>query len=75
MDKVKYAILGFGLFGEGSLLPGFQKAEKSELIAITKRKKTEVENKAEKYDIPYAYAYKERKELLQNDQIIHLSEK
>ncbi len=53
--KVKFGIIGFGIFGEKRLIPGFQGSKFAELTAITKRTMSAAHDKAEKYNIPYAY--------------------
>lgn len=57
MKKFKFGILGFGLFGEYRLIPGFEKSESAEIIAITKMDEKEAREKADKYGIPYAFSY------------------
>ena len=69
MKKLNMAILGFGLFGEKSLLPGYQQSKLTDLVAITKRNKEAAVQKAEQYGIKYGYANDERKEMLANDEI------
>ncbi len=55
MDKVKFGIIGLGIFGEKRLIPGFTKAQNAKLVAIYKRDLPSARQKAEKFGIPRAY--------------------
>ncbi len=55
MDKVKFAIIGLGIFGEKRLIPGFSKAQNAELVAIYKRDLSSARQKAKQFNIPRAY--------------------
>ncbi len=55
MDKVKFAIVGLGIFGEKRLIPGFAKAQNAELAAIYKRDLASARQKAQHFGISRAY--------------------
>jgi len=55
MSKVRYGIIGFGIFAEKSLLPAFRQATQSELIALHKTQLDAAKAKAAQYGIPYFY--------------------
>ncbi|MHA1370300.1 MAG: Gfo/Idh/MocA family protein [Promethearchaeota archaeon] len=63
---MRFGIIGFGIFGEKRLVPGFEKS-KGELIAISKRKLSVARMKAKQYEIPYYYD--DPAELVRNDEI------
>ena len=50
-------ILGFGLFGEGLLWPAFQKCQRAECVAITKRDSKSAQQKANELGIPHGVGY------------------
>ncbi|HMF33350.1 MAG TPA: Gfo/Idh/MocA family oxidoreductase, partial [Candidatus Lokiarchaeia archaeon] len=55
MDKVKFGIIGCGLFAERRLLPAFQQSEYAELVAIQKRDVDIARQKADENNINGAY--------------------
>ena len=65
--KINFGIIGFGIFGEKRLIPGFKGSKYANLIAITKRTQESAQQKAEQYKIPFAYA--SRNDLLSNPEI------
>lgn len=67
--KIRMAILGFGLFGEKSLIPGYKESKFTELVAITKQNLVDAQAKSKQYQIPLAYSYSQKKELLANPNI------
>ncbi len=68
MDKkLRIGIIGFGIFGEKRLIPGFEKSHHAQLIAISKRDIRAAEIKAKRYNIPFAYGSVEN--LLKNDEV------
>lgn len=68
-DRIKFGILGCGLFGEKSLVPGFQRSAHAELIAITKQDPQQAREKAKKYQITLGYGLAERALFLKNQEI------
>jgi predicted dehydrogenase len=66
-SKIKFGIIGFGIFGVKRLIPGFANSKNTELIAISKRSQSEAEQQAKKYSIPFAYDSAEK--LVKNDEI------
>ena len=54
-NKIRYGIIGFGLFAERSIAPAIQASVNSELIAIQKRSIDEARKKADSLGIPYAF--------------------
>jgi predicted dehydrogenase len=68
-QKVKFGIIGFGRFGENSLMPAFKDSKRAELIAITKRDLDTALEKAHKYDIPLAYSSSDIPQMLHNEEI------
>ena len=69
LQPLKMAILGFGLFGESSLYPAFQKSSFASLSGITKTNPEVAKSKAAELNIPIGVAYKDRQELLENNEI------
>lgn len=67
--KIRMGILGFGLFGEKSLIPGYEESKYAELVAITKQNLEEARSKAKQYRIPLAYSYAQKNEMLANPDI------
>jgi len=55
MNKIRYGITGFGKFAEEKILPAIRASHNSELVSIQKRNKSDAEDKAEYYKIPYAF--------------------
>ncbi len=55
VEKVRFAIIGLGIFGEKRLIPGFAKAQNAELVAIYKRDLPSARQKAQQFSIPRAY--------------------
>jgi predicted dehydrogenase len=68
-NKMKMGIIGFGLFGENMLIPGYKEAKNAEIVAITKRSEEEAKEKAKKFGIPYGYAYADKQKMLENKEI------
>jgi predicted dehydrogenase len=68
-SKISFAIIGFGLFAEKSLIPGFKESKMAQLMAITKQDAEEVKKKASIYNIPHGYAYRDRNEIYKNTDI------
>jgi len=55
LDKVKFGIIGLGIFGQKRLIPAFATAHNAELVAIYKRDLHSARKKAEEFGIPRAY--------------------
>jgi predicted dehydrogenase len=55
MDKIRFGIIGCGLFAEKRLLPAFQVTQNAELIAIQKRDADAARQKADEFGIKSAY--------------------
>jgi len=53
--KIRYGILGYGLFAERAIAPAIRASFNSELIAIQKRSPAEAEAKAKALGIPLAF--------------------
>ncbi len=68
-DKIKFGLIGCGIFGERVLIPAFKNAKNAECIAITKRDFEAAIEKARKYDIPLAYGSGDIPQMLHNDEI------
>jgi 1,5-anhydro-D-fructose reductase (1,5-anhydro-D-mannitol-forming) len=54
-DKIRYGIIGFGAFAERTIAPAIRESSNSELIAIQKRSLTAAKEKAQAYQIPFAF--------------------
>ena len=67
--QVNFGIIGFGIFGEKRLIPGFQGSDLGNLIAISKTSKDAALQKAKEYGISEENAYDSVPELLKNDEI------
>lgn len=67
--KISFAIIGFGMFAEKSLIPGFKNSKLTQLIAITKQDQEEVKRKASQYGIPHGFSYRDRVEIYKNPDI------
>ncbi len=68
-SRMKFAVIGFGIFGVKRLVPGFSLSTQGTIHAITKRNKKAAEKHAKKHNIPLAYTYEEIDDLLQNEDI------
>ncbi len=53
--KIRYGILGFGLFAERAIAPAIRASSNSELVAIQKRSSASAEAKAKEIGIPFAF--------------------
>ena len=58
--KIRYGILGFGLFAERAIAPAIRSSSNSELVAIQKRSMPAAEAKAKELGIPLAFDSVER---------------
>ena len=67
--KIRFGILGFGIFAKKRLIPGFKGSELGEITAITKTKREEAENEAKRFGIPKYFAYSEKAKLLGDSEI------
>lgn len=56
---VRYGILGFGLHGDRRLMPGFRRASRSTVTALSRRSLDKARETATRYDIPHAFDSKE----------------
>ena len=55
MDEVRWGIIGVGDVTEKKSGPGFQKAERSELVAVMRRSTDKVKDYAERHSVPKWY--------------------
>jgi xylose dehydrogenase (NAD/NADP) len=69
VEKIRFGILGFGIFGKKRLIPGFKGSELGMIEAITKTKRDEAENEAKQFGIPKAFAYSEKDIMLKDPNI------
>ncbi len=53
--KIRYGIIGFGLFAERKIAPAIRKSPNSELVAIQKRSIDQARAKAAEHNIPHAF--------------------
>ncbi len=53
--KIRYGILGFGLFAERAIAPAIRASANSELVAIQKRSLSAAQEKATEHSIPLAF--------------------
>lgn len=53
--KIRYGIIGFGLFAERTIAPAIQASPNSELVAIQKRSLSIAKEKAQVLNIPFAF--------------------
>ncbi len=65
--KVRYGIIGFGMFAERTIAPAVRMSPCSELVAIQKRSLAEAKKKARAFDIPLAFD--SARELVQNKDV------
>lgn len=68
-NKTKFLILGFGIFGEHRLIPGFKNSKNAEIYAITKTDLKAAKEKAEKHNIPMYFAYSDKESYLNDKNI------
>ena len=61
--KVRYAVVGTGWFGQEAILPGFQNADNSELVAIVSGDPVKRKEVGDRYGVT-AYGYEQYAELL-----------
>ncbi|MFH0990180.1 MAG: Gfo/Idh/MocA family oxidoreductase [bacterium] len=55
-QKIRYGIIGFGLFAERAIAPAIQQSKNAELRAIQKRSLSVCREKAEQYHIPLSFS-------------------
>ena len=55
MKKVRYGIIGYGVFAERTIAPAILKSSNSELVAIQKRSLAAAKEKAQLLSIPLAF--------------------
>lgn len=65
--KLRFGILGCGLFGTNTLIPAFSEAKFAELVAITKRSESDAEMVAKKNGIPKWFSESKRADFLKQD--------
>jgi predicted dehydrogenase len=65
--KIRFGILGCGLFGVKTLIPAFSSSKDSELIAITKRDEGKARELAKLNNIPLYFSDFNRKSFLKSD--------
>jgi 1,5-anhydro-D-fructose reductase (1,5-anhydro-D-mannitol-forming) len=53
--KIRYGIIGFGLFAERAIAPAIKASSNSELIALQKRSLSAAQEKASEYSVPLAF--------------------
>ena len=53
--KIRYGIIGFGLFAERAIAPAIKASLNSELVAIQKRSRSAADEKSREYSIPLAF--------------------
>ncbi len=63
-NKVNFGILGFGIFGEKRLIPGFANSTKAKLMAITKTDHAMAKQEAKQHGIPVENAYENLNDFL-----------
>lgn len=56
---IRFGILGFGLHGDRRLMPGFARAQRSRVVAISRRSLERARESAARYGIPHAFDSKE----------------
>ncbi|MCI0707409.1 MAG: Gfo/Idh/MocA family oxidoreductase [Ignavibacteriae bacterium] len=56
MNKIRYGIIGFGVFAERTILPAIRASANSDIVAIQKRSLEAVQAKAKEHKIPHAFA-------------------
>jgi 1,5-anhydro-D-fructose reductase (1,5-anhydro-D-mannitol-forming) len=55
MKRIRYGIVGFGNFAERLIAPAIRASRNAELVAIQKRSRTEVEERARFLGVPHAF--------------------
>jgi len=55
MKKIRYGIIGYGVFAERTIAPAIIESPNSELVAIQKRSLAAAKEKAKALDIPHAF--------------------
>ena len=67
--KVRYAVVGLGHIAQVAVLPGFENAKNSELVAIVSDDPTKRKELKKKYDLAHAYSYDDYDRCLESGEI------
>ena len=67
-DKLKFGILGFGLFAEKYLVKGFDGSQLAEIHSITKQNGEDAKQRAD-FGIPNSYSYDQKDAFLADPEL------
>lgn len=62
--KIRYAVVGLGWFAQAAIIPGFDQAENSELVALVSDDPIKKEAIAKQYNVQYTYSYDQYEDCL-----------
>ena len=65
MKRVRYAVVGLGHFAQSAILPAFEHAPNSELVAVISGDPTKRTKVPRAYQVPYAASYDEYDDFLE----------
>lgn len=68
-EKIRFGILGFGIFGKKRLIPGFNLSIFGKIHAITKRSEEAAKAEANQFGIPKYYSYSNKARMLADPEI------
>jgi predicted dehydrogenase len=67
--KVRYAVVGLGHIAQVAVLPAFQHAQDSELVALVTEDPTKARQLSKKYCLPAVYSYEQYQDCVQSGEI------
>ena len=67
-EKIRYAIVGLGHIAQTAVLPAFQHAENSELVALVTGSPDKVKQLSKRYGVK-AYAYKDMEMAIEGENV------
>jgi predicted dehydrogenase len=65
-EPVKYAVVGLGYIAQAAVLPAFQNAENSRLVALVSNDPIKLNDLGDMYNIEYRYSYEDYDKLLKS---------
>jgi len=67
-EKIRYAVVGLGHIAQTAVLPAFQHAENSELVALVTGSPDKVKQLSKRYGVK-AYAYKDMETAIERENV------
>lgn len=71
--KIRYAVLGLGHISQVAVLPAFQNAPNSELLALVSSDPQKLKKLSKKYDLEHVYSYRDYGRVLSNVDAVYIA--